>query len=237
MLFVCPSTRPTRFKLFIHSTDNPSNFFPVFEPSAERVDAIRAAASEEATPLAAHYDAARENRAKGAAFYTFSKDEETRARQMEELRRAREETEKTRQETGAVDVKPGEVEGMVDDGGVGVDEGNELKGKDKVLAARSRAMEKRKRELEERKKLIEAKKRKVQTADATGEAEAMGGVAPPKPSTDDPFAALEAATSRSKSSAEEKGKGKSRWDQKATMPTANAADDFLSQLEKDLRRR
>ena len=99
-------------------------------------------------------------------------------------------------------------------------------------------MEKRKRELEERKKLIEAKKRKVQTSDSNaGEAKAVGDVAPPKPSANDPFAALEAAASQSKPSADEKGKGKSRWEQKAAKPTANAADDFLSQLEKDLRRR
>jgi len=191
------------------------------------VEAIRTAASEETNPLASHYDAARENRAKGAAFYSFSKDEETRAREMEELRKAREQTEKTRTEVGAIDVRPGEIEGMVDTGQAseGAAEGSEgLKGKDKVLAARSRAMEKRKRELEERKKLIEAKRRKVQS----GEGEAQV----PKPGIVDPFAALESSTS--KTPTDTKGKAKREWDQKATNPAVLAADDFLSQLEKDL---
>ncbi|KAI5982679.1 hypothetical protein EDC04DRAFT_2885077 [Pisolithus marmoratus] len=67
------------------------------DPSAERVKAM-------------HYDATKEVRAKGAAFYQFSADEETRRQQMEELRSTREETKKTREEVGAIDVAPGEVE-------------------------------------------------------------------------------------------------------------------------------
>ena len=91
---------------------NPVNFFPVYEPSSDRVAAIQAAAAEENNPLDQHYDASREVRAKGAGFYQFSADEETRKKQMEELRQAREETERTRQELGAVDLKAGELEGM-----------------------------------------------------------------------------------------------------------------------------
>lgn len=147
---------------------------------------------------------------------------------MEELRKAREDTEKTRAEVGAVDVRPGEVEGMVDteQAGEGVTEGSEgLKGKEKVLAARSRAMEKRKRELEERKKLIEAKRRRVHSGG--------GDAQVPKPSTVVPFAALE-SSSTSEASTNTKGKGKRGWDQKLTDTTVLAADDFLSQLEKDL---
>ncbi len=117
-------------------TGNPVNFFPVYEPSSDRVAAIQAAAAEENNPLNIHYDADREVRAKGAGFYQFSADEETRKEQMEELRQARHETEMTRQELGAVDLKAGEVEGM----------------QEAPNALRSRAIEKRKRELEERRK-------------------------------------------------------------------------------------
>ncbi|KAI0303813.1 hypothetical protein B0F90DRAFT_1709234 [Multifurca ochricompacta] len=128
---------------------NPVNFFPVYEPSSDRVAAITAAAAEENNPLNLHYDASQEVRAKGAGFYQFSADEEKRKSQMEELRRARQETEKTRQELGAVDLKAGEEEGM--QGG--------------THALRNRAIEKRKRDLEERRKAVEAKRRKLQNGD------------------------------------------------------------------------
>lgn len=125
---------------------NPVNFFPVYEPSADRVEAIKAAAAEENNPLNQHYDASREVRAKGAGFYQFSGDEEARAKQMEELRQAREETERTRQELGAADLKAGEAEGMQAD----------------ASTLQSRAIEKRKRDIEERRKVVEAKRRKLQ---------------------------------------------------------------------------
>ncbi|KAH9031071.1 hypothetical protein EDB84DRAFT_1562377 [Lactarius hengduanensis] len=126
---------------------NPINFFPVYEPSADRVAAIKAAAADENNPLDKHYDASREVRAKGAGFYQFSADdEEARKRQMEELRQAREETERTRQERGAVDLRAGEAEGMQAD----------------ASTLQSRAIEKRKRDLEERRKAVEAKRRKLQ---------------------------------------------------------------------------
>lgn len=127
--------------------------------------AIQAAAAEENNPLNIHYDADREVRAKGAGFYQFSADEETRKKQMEELRQARTETEMTRQELGAVDLKAGEVEGM----------------QDAPNALRSRAIEKRKRELEERRRLVEAKRRKLQTGDKPPAAVATQ---PPAPSSE-----------------------------------------------------
>jgi Domain of unknown function (DUF4078) len=143
---------------------NPVNFFPVYEPSSERVAAIKAAAAEENNPLNQHYDASHEVRAKGAGFYQFSADEETRKKQMEELRQVRQETETTRQELGAVDLKAGEVEGMQG-------------GSDGL---RSRAIEKRKRELEERRKAVEAKRRKFQNGDILSAAATQS----PAPSTD-----------------------------------------------------
>ena len=205
------------------------NHFPVYEPSAERIALIAAEHAEENNPLNIHYDASREVRAKGAGFYQFSGDEETRRAQMEELKMARDETEKTREETGAIDVRPGEVEGMRDEtengGAVGV---------------RSRAIEKRKRELEERRKMIDAKRRKVK-----GDAEEMSNpVSAAQPITSsskmqtaadriadgpaaivDPFATLEAKSSSNQGKGKEKGKRKS--------PPMNEADAFLAQLEQD----
>ncbi|KAJ2936662.1 hypothetical protein H1R20_g431, partial [Candolleomyces eurysporus] len=199
---------------------NPEGHFPVYVPSEERMQEIEKKYAEENNPLAAHYDSTRENRAKGAGFYQFSADEETRKAQMEELKASRMETEKARQEAGAIDVRPGEVEGMRD-------------GEDGSKAAgASRAMEKRKRELEERRKLIEAKRRKVQPkadeqpaapsahATATKVETAQPGPAEPI----DPFAALEAAMSTSQT-ATGGSKGKTK-----AAPT-DEADDFLSRLE------
>ena len=117
-----------------------------------------------------HYDAAREVRAKGGAFYRFSGDEETRQQQMDELKRARDETEKTREEMGAVDVAPGEVEGMV-----APDEAEGMGPAQK----RSRALEKRKREIEERRKLLDAKRRKKDSG-ASGASGASSSVATPQ---------------------------------------------------------
>lgn len=147
---------------------NPVNFFPVYEPSSDRVAAIQAAAAEEDNPLNQHYDASREVRAKGAGFYQFSADEETRKKQMEELQQARKETENIRQESGAVDLKAGEVEGM----------------QEAPNALRSRALEKRKRELEERRKAVEAKRRKLQSGDSSSAAATQS----PAPSSGPTFA-------------------------------------------------
>lgn len=64
-------------------------------------------ALQEGSNPAIHYDAAKEVRARGAAFYQFSKDEETRRVQMEELRNAREATGQARREPEAFNEKPG----------------------------------------------------------------------------------------------------------------------------------
>lgn len=205
-------------------TDNPINHFPVYEPSAERVEAIRAEYAEESNPLDIHYDASQEVRAKGAGFYQFSGDEETRKRQMEELRRARDETEQTRQELGAVDLAPGEIEGMV----AVQDESAGMK--------KSRAMEKRKRELEERRKMLDAKRRKKDPGLASTERTAAVSPVPSAStsaptdttSTNDPFALLEAqATSTIR-----KGQPGS-----SVAASTTAADDFLASLERDMLKR
>ncbi|KAL8932738.1 MAG: hypothetical protein Q9216_006705 [Gyalolechia sp. 2 TL-2023] len=49
-------------------------------------------------PPETHYDASKEIRSKGVGFYAFSKDEEGRKREMEELERQRGETEKVKRE-------------------------------------------------------------------------------------------------------------------------------------------
>jgi hypothetical protein len=178
--------------------------------------------AEENNPLNVHFDSNRENRAKGAGFYQFSADEETRKAQMEELKTARMETEKARQEAGATDVRPGEVEGMRDG-----------EGGSKATGA-SRAMDKRKRELEERRKLIEAKRRKVQpkvdeqpaTSSTHATTTKVEHIQPGPVEAIDPFAILEAAMSTSRAVTSESK-------EKTKAPPANEADDFLSRLEEE----
>lgn len=114
------------------------NHFPVYEPSAERVAKIMEQAKDD--PLDKHYDATNENRAKGAAFYQFSGDEETRRQQMSDLLDMREETSQARERHGAEEKAQEEPE-------------NE----EKIL---NKATAKRKRELEERRAQLEAKRRK-----------------------------------------------------------------------------
>ncbi|KAL7279020.1 hypothetical protein ACG7TL_006853 [Trametes sanguinea] len=203
---------------FETAPDNPVNHFPTFGPSQERIEKIRAEFAEENNPLNIHYDPTKEVRAKGAGFYQFSGDEETRRKQMEELRKVREETERVRKETGAEDVRPGEVEGL------------HPGAEDAAGLVKSRAMEKRKREIEERRKLLEAKRRKVATPKELKEDSiqpsapvAVGSTSTPSAAAHpDPFAALEAH------STETKAKGKD------AEPTINSADAFLAQLEQDI---
>jgi hypothetical protein len=208
---------------------NPVNHFPTYQPSEERVSEIAKAFAEENNPLGVHYDGSSEIRAKGAGFYQFSADEETRKAQMQELNALREETAKTRQELGAEDIKPGDIEGMRDGEAPGT-----------AGAKKSRAMEKRKRELEERRNMIEAKRKKLKlhddaaNANTASEAPSLSthsgaqpievkksDVAQPTISSD-PFAALE---SQSLSSSI---KGK-----KKAVPATTEADTFLADLEQE----
>ncbi|KAG1870594.1 hypothetical protein DFJ58DRAFT_837343 [Suillus subalutaceus] len=187
---------------------NPVNYFPVFEPSAERIQAVQEAYSEANNPLSSH-------------LRCFKGDEETRKQQMEELRSARMETEKTRQDTGAVDLKPGEVEGMRDDStGAGV--------------SRSRAMEKRKRDIEERRKILDAKRRKVkgdETPAGRGfEPDTSQTVTLEVQDTSEPFAALERQVTDASDRPNRKGKQKGTNDSEPKTE----ADDFLAQLEREI---
>ena len=206
------------------SIGDPVNHFPVYEPSEERVAEVGRKFADENNPLNIHYDASKEVRTKGAGYYQFSADEETRRKQMEELKVTREETERTRQELGAEDIKPGE-EGMTADG------------------VKSRAMEKRKRELEERRKLLEAKRKKPRVAvpsderaapsapssakEIPGDRPAAVGNFGQKSSAavgHDPFALLEARATDS---------GRKKKNKDNPTPTPNEADAFLSNLEQE----
>lgn len=204
---------------FFLVSDNPVGFFPVYEPSAERVKAVQDELAEADNPLSSHYDASNEVRAKGAAFYQFSGDEETRMKQMEELRAAREDTKKTREDLGATDIRPGEVEGMRQESG----------------QSTSRALEKRKREIEERRALLEAKRKKTKVAperDGNGVPGQASSSMTPAPVTfvaSDPFAALEknASPSRTPEISETH----------STKGAYSDADAFLAQLEQDMLKR
>lgn len=189
----------------------------MYEPSIERVAAITEAASDAANPLETHYDANKEVRAKGAAFYSFSADEETRRKQMEELKASRVETEQTRKETGAVEVRPGEIEGMR------VDDDKEEDGADVLL--KSRAIEKRKREIEERRKLVEAKRRKMGT-NVPSLVDATRPETAPSDEGSDPFAKLEQGSA---TNAPRKIVLSKKDDAEQSE-----ADKFLADLERDM---
>ena len=190
------------------TTDNPVDHFPVYEPNAARLAEIEKEFTEENNPLNIHYDASKEVRAKGAGFYQFSADEETRRRQMEELKNVREETGKTRAEFGAVDLRPGEVEGMQFGGGAGGSSGGGT--------GKSAALEKRKRDLEERRKLVDAKRRKK-----------IGNPPIVEPSSNSSLPTTESQDTAQ--AAERPSKSQS-----VQAIASNPADDFLAQLERDI---
>ncbi|KAF9520884.1 hypothetical protein BS47DRAFT_411657 [Hydnum rufescens UP504] len=122
-------------------------FFPVYEPSAERVKDIEEAFVADSNPTK-HYDASQEVRAAAAGFYQFSADEETRRKQMEDLKRVREETEAERARLVAEEPSSG-------------GDARESMGSTKTSIIIGRGIDKRKRDIEERRKAVEAKRRKT----------------------------------------------------------------------------
>ncbi|KAH8832026.1 hypothetical protein DL96DRAFT_1589766 [Flagelloscypha sp. PMI_526] len=197
---------------------NPTNYFPTYEPSLDRRVEIEKNFADTQNPLSQHFDASRENRAKGAAFFAFSRDEETRKREMEELANARKETQEARQESGAVNVMPGEVEGMRAE-----------------TRAPMTAGEKRKRKLEERRQLVAAAKKQKRQPEP--DSRPRPDTPPPRPSPTatpfghDPFAAVE---SRSHTSSYPTSPPPNP---PTSSSTSTAADDFLASLERDILRR
>ena len=187
---------------------NPVNHLPIYTPSEERIAEISKEYAEDTNPLNVHYDASKEVRAKGAGFYQFSADEETRKKQMEELKNVREETEKTRKDLGAVDILPGELEGM------------------REGPTKSGAMEKRKREIEERRRLLEEKKKKRKISPSADSGNIARVQAAETRTTSlpeaDPFAVLESIAA-----------SKPAPIAKKSQATPDAAGVFLAQLQQE----
>lgn len=105
----------------------------MYQPDPE-VLAARRAAMEESAPLVQHYDATKEIRTRGAGFMSFSKDEDTRQKQMDALQRERDETMRRREQNK-------------DTGG--------------VLGEREREREERKRKLEQKRRELEDKRKRA----------------------------------------------------------------------------
>lgn len=178
-----------------------------------------------------HYDASRENRAAGAGFYQFSGNEETRARQMEELKKARQETERGRQEAG-VDMPqdslaPDAMDALAKGKGRAIETVSETSPAPAASKITGRGIDKRKRELEERRKAVEAKRRKTATATA--------GAAREPPVLGDNLAPISTTEHSASLSADAKPNRSMAVKPQATPPS-NSADDFLAQLEADLRK-
>ena len=74
--------------------------FPVFEISQEELQKRQRALAEADLPI--HYDANSENRTRGAGHYTFSKDVEERAEQMESIKAGRAAVDRDKQAEDAV---------------------------------------------------------------------------------------------------------------------------------------
>ncbi|KAK1224073.1 hypothetical protein PQX77_008403 [Marasmius sp. AFHP31] len=190
---------------------NPVNHHPIFIPGDERVAEIKKATAESDKPLETHYDYSLENRARGAGSYNFSRNEQERLAELQKLSARRDETMRARAEAGAIDVKPGEVEGF----------------DPKVGTTQSKAMEKRKRDLEERRAKLEANKRKKGKS-TNGVSQARSEDQQPAvfmASANDPFAALEAASSAHAASS---------IDNKVKTKVVTEVDVFFAGLESDL---
>jgi hypothetical protein len=91
------SARPTAPSQIIYGAAVQAEAFTVSDP--DRMEELARKRDRSATPPeAAHYDATAEIRNRGTGFYAFSKDEETRMREMEGLKAEREATERVRRE-------------------------------------------------------------------------------------------------------------------------------------------
>ncbi|KAJ9236249.1 hypothetical protein DTO207G8_3261 [Paecilomyces variotii] len=95
-------SRPARPSNLIYGEAIQSAAFNPDAPIAAQMSYLAARRDRSATPPAeTHYDADAEVRSRGTGFYAFSRDAETRRKEMEELERARKETEKVREERRA----------------------------------------------------------------------------------------------------------------------------------------
>ncbi|KAL1875523.1 hypothetical protein Plec18167_005459 [Paecilomyces lecythidis] len=95
-------SRPARPSNLIYGEAIQSAAFNPDAPIAAQMSYLAARRDRSATPPAEiHYDADAEVRSRGTGFYAFSRDAETRRKEMEELERARKETEREREERRA----------------------------------------------------------------------------------------------------------------------------------------
>ncbi|TVY44483.1 Uncharacterized protein LSUB1_G000608, partial [Lachnellula subtilissima] len=93
------SARPAQpSKLIYGDTVQTLAFNPDEDKSVKMEELARKRDRSMTPPEMKHYEADKEYRVKGVGFYAFSKDEESRKREMEELGREREVTERTRKE-------------------------------------------------------------------------------------------------------------------------------------------
>lgn len=91
--------RPARPSKIIHGPTIQTSAFNPDEKIAKQMAEIAAKRDRTPTPPPeTHYDAEHEIRTRGTGFYAFSKDEETRQKEMEELEKAREDTLKEREQ-------------------------------------------------------------------------------------------------------------------------------------------
>ncbi|KAL4938195.1 hypothetical protein BDV06DRAFT_60446 [Aspergillus oleicola] len=88
--------RPSRPENLIYGAAVQTAAFQPTDIAAEQMAYLAKRRDRSPTPDEVHYDAEGEVRNRGTGFYAFSKDEETRKRQMEELLSARVETERER---------------------------------------------------------------------------------------------------------------------------------------------
>ncbi|KAL4926277.1 CCDC174 family protein [Aspergillus undulatus] len=88
--------RPSRPENLIYGAAVQTAAFQPTDLAAEQMAYLAKRRDRSPTPDEVHYDAEGEVRNRGTGFYAFSKDEETRKKQMEELLSARVETEKER---------------------------------------------------------------------------------------------------------------------------------------------
>lgn len=88
--------RPSRPENLIYGATVQSEAFQQTDIVAEQMAYLAKRRDRSPTPDEVHYDADGEVRNRGTGFYAFSKDEEVRKKQMEELLNARVETEKER---------------------------------------------------------------------------------------------------------------------------------------------
>lgn len=96
------SARPTMPSNIIYGDMVQVAAFNPDEPIAEKMEELARKRDRSATPPERkHYEADKEFRIKGVGFYSFSKDEEVREREMEALERERVETERMRKEREA----------------------------------------------------------------------------------------------------------------------------------------